>query len=96
MDLHIETDGDSSSDDLLDRELRIHAALQRRLGERRIDIVVHRRGAPPRSIDTHPARSRLEAAPQASRPTQAGRPPGGRRGLRGRLADSVLIRRRWP
>jgi len=57
IDLYVEADGDSSSDELLERELRLHAALQRRLGERRIDIVVHRRGAPPRSIDTHAERT---------------------------------------
>jgi len=32
-------------------EGRFYAALQRRLGERRIDIVVHRRGTPHRPID---------------------------------------------
>ncbi len=32
-------------------EGRFYSALQRRLGEQRIDIVVHRRGAPNRPID---------------------------------------------
>ena len=39
IDLHIETSG--QPEELLDRELRLHARLLRRLGERRIDIVVY-------------------------------------------------------
>ncbi|MGM0554441.1 MAG: nucleotidyltransferase domain-containing protein [Pseudomonadota bacterium] len=55
IDLYIEADG--TPDELLDRELRLSAALQRRLGERRVDIVVHPRGAPHRPIDTHADRT---------------------------------------
>lgn len=51
IDLYIEANG--SPEELLDRELRLYARLQRRLGERRIDIVVHGRGRPLRSIDRH-------------------------------------------
>ena len=36
---------------MLDRELAFHSALQRSLGEQRIDIVVHRQGIPLRPID---------------------------------------------
>ncbi|AHE97439.1 nucleotidyltransferase family protein [Thioalkalivibrio paradoxus] len=57
IDLYVEADG--TPDDLLERELKLHAALQRRLGERRVDLVVHRRGSPPRSIDTHAQRTGL-------------------------------------
>lgn len=51
IDLHIETEGAAA--DLLDRELRLRARLARRLGERRIDVVVHARDQAPRSIDRH-------------------------------------------
>lgn len=49
IDLHIDANG--SPADLLDRELRLRAQLVRRLGERRIDIVVHERHQPLRPID---------------------------------------------
>ena len=49
IDLHIETDGTPA--ELLDRELQLHARLLRRLGERRIDVVVHARHQPLRPID---------------------------------------------
>lgn len=49
LDLHVELDGDPA--DVLERELRFYAALQRELGEQRIDIVVHRRGSALRPID---------------------------------------------
>ena len=49
IDLHVETEG--SPAELLDRELKFYARLIRRLGDRRIDIVVHRRGAAARPID---------------------------------------------
>ncbi|MGD9984136.1 MAG: nucleotidyltransferase domain-containing protein [Porticoccaceae bacterium] len=49
IDLHVETEG--SAAELLDRELKFYARLIRRLGERRIDIVVHRRGEVARPID---------------------------------------------
>jgi len=49
IDLHIESEGDAA--DLLDQELRLHARLLRRLGERRIDIVVHDGRSPLRAID---------------------------------------------
>lgn len=49
IDLHIEAEG--SPAELLDRELALYARLLRRLGERRIDIVVQPRGAAPRRID---------------------------------------------
>ncbi|WP_018139661.1 MULTISPECIES: nucleotidyltransferase family protein [unclassified Thioalkalivibrio] len=55
IDLYIEADG--TPNDLLDRELRLSAALQRRLGERRVDIVVHPRGTPHRPIDAHADRT---------------------------------------
>lgn len=51
IDLYIEAEG--SAADLLDRELKLYARLQRRLGERRIDIVVHGRGQSLRPIDCH-------------------------------------------
>jgi predicted nucleotidyltransferase len=51
IDLYIETEG--TADDLLDRELKLYARLQRRLGDRRIDIVVHGHGQPLRPIDLH-------------------------------------------
>jgi hypothetical protein len=49
IDLHIEARG--TPRELLDRELRLRARLMRRLGERRIDIVVHDPHQPPRPID---------------------------------------------
>jgi len=50
LDLYIETEGLPA--DTLRKELQFYATLQRRLGEQRIDIVVHRRGTPMRTIDT--------------------------------------------
>lgn len=51
IDLHIETAGTPS--ELLDAELRLQARLLRRLGERRIDVVVQASDAPPRPVDIH-------------------------------------------
>jgi len=51
IDLYIEAEG--MPGELLDRELRLRARLARRLGERRIDVVVHGRGQKMRSIDRH-------------------------------------------
>jgi predicted nucleotidyltransferase len=51
IDLYIEAEGTAA--DLLDRELKLYARLLRRLGDRRIDIVVHGRGQPLRPIDHH-------------------------------------------
>lgn len=51
IDLHIEAEG--TPGELLDRELKLGARLQRRLGERRIDVVVHGRDKPLRAIDRH-------------------------------------------
>lgn len=51
IDLYIEAEG--TAEELLDRELTLYALLQRRLGEQRIDLVVHGRGQPARSIDRH-------------------------------------------
>lgn len=56
IDLHIEADA-PSSDQLLERELRLRARLWRRLGDRRIDIVVLPRGRAPRPIDEHARRT---------------------------------------
>ena len=55
IDLYIEADGDPHA--LLDRELRLSARLQRRLGERRIDMVVHPLGDTLRPIDEHARRT---------------------------------------
>lgn len=55
IDLHIEAEG--SPAELLDRELALYARLLRRLGERRIDIVVQPRGATLRPIDEQARRS---------------------------------------
>lgn len=49
IDLYVETEG--SAEETLVRELKLYAVLQRRLGEQRIDLVVHRAGSPLRSID---------------------------------------------
>ncbi|ENO89380.1 nucleotidyltransferase domain-containing protein [Thauera linaloolentis] len=49
IDLFVELDGDAS--EVLEQELKFYAALQRALGEQRIDIVVHRRSMPLRPID---------------------------------------------
>ena len=51
IDLYIEADGTPA--ELLDRELRLHARLQQRLGEQRIDLIVHGRDAPLRAVDQH-------------------------------------------
>jgi len=55
IDLYIEADGTPS--DLLDRELELYSTLIRRLGDRRIDIVVHDNGAPLQSIHRHARRT---------------------------------------
>ncbi|MES1941993.1 hypothetical protein T5B8_17221 [Salinisphaera sp. T5B8] len=55
IDLYIESEGNAA--DLLDQELRLHARLLRRLGERRIDIVVHDGRHPLRSIDAEARRT---------------------------------------
>ena len=55
IDLHIEATRDAG--ELLDLELKLYARLIRRLGDRRIDIVVHPRGAVPRSIDLQAMRT---------------------------------------
>lgn len=55
IDLHIEATG--TPDELLDRELRLHARLMRHLGDRRIDIVVLSEGRPPRPVDEHARRT---------------------------------------
>lgn len=55
IDLYIEAEGTPVQ--LLDRELQLQASLMRRLGERRIDIVVHPRGREPRPIDEHARRT---------------------------------------
>ncbi|MGC2457085.1 MAG: nucleotidyltransferase domain-containing protein [Gallionellaceae bacterium] len=49
IDLYIEAEG--SPQETLARELKLYAVLQRRLGEQRIDLVVHRVGSPLRPID---------------------------------------------
>lgn len=49
IDLYIDAEG--SAEETLARELKLYAALQRRLGEQRIDLVVHRAGSPLRPID---------------------------------------------
>ena len=49
IDLHVEAEG--SPAELLERELALYARLLRRLGDRRIDIVVLPRGAALRPID---------------------------------------------
>jgi predicted nucleotidyltransferase len=49
LDLFVELDGDAS--EVLERQLEFYAALQRALGEQRIDIVVHRRGSALRPVD---------------------------------------------
>ncbi|MFW5910441.1 MAG: nucleotidyltransferase domain-containing protein [Thiohalospira sp.] len=51
IDLYIEANG--TPEELLGQELKLYARLQRRLGERRIDIVVHGQGRPLRPIDRH-------------------------------------------
>ncbi len=51
VDLYIEADG--TRRERFDRELDLYARLQRRLGERQIDIVVHGRGEPLRTLDRH-------------------------------------------
>jgi predicted nucleotidyltransferase len=55
IDLYIEAD--ASPEEALSRELKLYAALQRRLGEQRIDIVVHRADAPLRPIDLEARRT---------------------------------------
>lgn len=55
LDLFVELDGEPA--EVLERELGFYAALQRELGEQRIDIVVHRRGSVLRPIDREALRS---------------------------------------
>ncbi len=49
IDLYIQLDTPSA--DVIDQQMQLYAALQRALGEQRIDLVVHRQGAPLRPID---------------------------------------------
>lgn len=49
IDLFVELEGEPA--EVLERELKFYAALQRELGEQRIDIVVHRLGTELRPID---------------------------------------------
>jgi len=51
LDLYVEADGTPGQ--RLRAELALYARLQRRLGEQRIDIVVHGRDEPLRPIDIH-------------------------------------------
>ena len=51
IDIHIETRGNAA--ERLAGELQLYAHLQRRLGERSIDIIVHDRDQPRRDIDRH-------------------------------------------
>lgn len=51
IDLYVEADGNAG--DILDRELQLGVRLQRRLGDRKIDIIVHQRDKPLRPIDRH-------------------------------------------
>jgi predicted nucleotidyltransferase len=55
IDLYIETEGNVA--EVLERELKFYAALRRRLGEQRIDIVVHRRGTSLRGMDMEARRT---------------------------------------
>jgi predicted nucleotidyltransferase len=55
IDLYVELD--ASPADALDQELQLYAALQRALGEQRIDLVVHRQGRPLRPIDAEARRT---------------------------------------
>lgn len=50
-DIDVYVEAELSAEEALSRELRLSAALQRRLGEQRIDLVVHRTGSPLRPID---------------------------------------------
>lgn len=45
-DIDLLIEADAQSEEALDKELRLYARLIRRLGEQRIDIIVHRTGAP--------------------------------------------------
>ena len=55
IDLYIELD--ASPGDALEQQMELYAALQRALGEQRIDLVVHRQGAPRRPIDDEARRT---------------------------------------
>jgi predicted nucleotidyltransferase len=55
IDLYIEADGTPA--ECLQREMKFYVSLQRQLGLQRIDIVVHRRGAPMRRIDEEARRT---------------------------------------
>ncbi len=55
IDLYVEFAG--SPAETLQREMRLYAALQRELGEQRIDIVTHRLGSPLRPIDIEARRN---------------------------------------
>lgn len=49
IDLYIESRG--TPEELLERELKLHTRLQKKLGERRIDLVIHNPDRPLRPID---------------------------------------------
>ncbi len=69
IDLWVETD--LPADEALQAADRLWAALQRRLGEQRIDIVLHRRGRPLRPVD----RTALAEGIQLLGPRQGDRGP---------------------
>lgn len=50
-DIDVYIEADMGAEEAIMRELKLYAALQRRLGEQRIDLVVHRVGSPLRAID---------------------------------------------
>ena len=51
IDLYIEIDGGDTPRQRLERELKLYALLQKALGEQRIDLVIHERGATLKAID---------------------------------------------
>lgn len=55
IDLYVDVDG--TPDELLNQELQLRARLMRRLGERRIDVVMRQRGQPQREIDRQALRT---------------------------------------
>ena len=58
IDLYLETEG--TAEETLARELKLYAVLQQRLGEQRIDIVVHRQNTPMRAIDLAARRTGMQ------------------------------------
>lgn len=59
IDLYLEIEPLSDAQQLLEKELRLYTELQKSLGEQKIDLEMHEKGSPLRSIDKNARESGL-------------------------------------